>query len=98
MHRVWADPYQRAGRVIARRGGVRGTVALSSGLDPDDGVNVRRAGACGRADTEASTLDVAPVTPLLTEVLLAGTSLVDNEGGREALACKLRSESLWTNE
>ena len=89
-----SSTYEPAGRVIAGRGAVGGTVALASGLDPDDGVNERRAGGGRRAGSVASTLDVAPVTPLLAEVLLAGTTLVDDEGRWEALSLQRRCESL----
>ena len=79
---------ERARRVVARRRRVRGTVGLASGLDPDDRVDERVARVRRRADTEAGALDVAPVAPLLAEVLLAGAALVDDElrgeaGGRE---------------
>ena len=53
--------------VVAGSRGVGRAVTLTSGLDPDDGVDERRAGAGCWAGTEASALDVAPVTPLLTE-------------------------------
>lgn len=80
--------------VVARRRRVRCAIAFSSRLDPDDSVDERRAGVGGRTSTEAGVLDVTPVTPLLTEVLLTGATLVNDEGCCEALRCELRSKSL----
>lgn len=70
--------------VVARRRGVGSTVALASGLDPDDGVNEAGSSVGGGASSEASTLDVAPVTPLLADVLDTSAALVDDEVGGEA--------------
>jgi hypothetical protein len=70
---------ERAGGVVACRRAVAGAVTLASGLDPHNGVDEGRAGVRGRADTEASTLDVAPVTPCLTEVLLTRAAHVSDE-------------------
>lgn len=80
--------------VIARRGGVGGTVTLTSGLDPDDGVDEAGASVGGRAGTETSALDIAPVAPLISDVLNARATLVDDEVSREATAAELGSESL----
>ena len=88
------ETYERAGAVEAGRGAVRGTVGLASGLDPDDGVDERGVGVGGRADTEPGALDVAPVTPLLAEVLLACATLVDNELRGEALRLEHGAEGL----
>jgi len=84
---------ETAGGVVADSGGVGGTVALSSGLDPDDGVDVRAEGVGPWAQTEASTFDVAPVAPCITDTLHTGTALVDDEGSREAVGGKLGCES-----
>ena len=83
---------ERARRVEARRRAVGRAVGLASGLDPDDGVNERVAGVGRRAGTEAGALDVAPVAPLLTEVLLAGAALVDDELRGEACGGEHGSE------
>jgi hypothetical protein len=69
--------------VEARRARVGGTVRLTSRLDPDDGVNEVGASVSGGAGTEASTVDVAPVTPGVTDVLNARAALVDDEVGGE---------------
>jgi hypothetical protein len=85
---------ESAGRVEANRGAVRGTVALTTGLDPDDGVDERVTSVGRRASTEAGTLDVAPVTPLLTDVLDTRASLVDDEVGGEVVLRKQGSEGV----
>jgi len=59
-----------------------------------DGVNVARASVESRANTEASVLDVAPVTPLVTDTLDTRATLVNNELGRESSVLKQGSESL----
>lgn len=53
--------------VVARSRGVAGAVGFTSGLSPDEGVDEIGTSAGRGADTEAGTLDVAPVTPFLTE-------------------------------
>jgi len=63
---------------------VAGAVAFTSGLGPDDGVDDRDSSVGRRARSEASALDVAPVTPCLTDVLHAGAALVDDEVGGES--------------
>jgi hypothetical protein len=65
--------------VVAGSAGVGGTIGFSSWLDPDDGIDVRRAGASGWVGTETSVLDVAPVTPGRSDVLLTGTALINDE-------------------
>ena len=65
-----------------------------AGLTPDDGVDQRRASVCGRTDTESSTLDVAPVTPCIADVLHTRASLLDNEVGREATGFQHWCQSL----
>lgn len=69
--------------VITRRRAVACSVALSSRLDPDDGINQRVAGVRSGLSTESGALDVAPVTPGGTNVLYTGTALVDDELGGE---------------
>ena len=80
--------------VVAGGRGVGGTVALASGLDPDDRVDEGRAGARRRARAEAGALDVAPVTPCIADVLDTGATLVDDEVCREVGACEQRSKGL----
>lgn len=70
--------------IVPISGRVAGTVTLTSGLNPDDLVDVGGAGLAGGARTEAGTLHVAPVTPDGTDALDTGTALVDNELGGEA--------------
>lgn len=74
---------------------VRGTVGFSSGLDPYDGVDEVVVGSVGGwAGTKAGTLDVAPVAPLVTDVLDTGTALVDDEVSVPAGAQELGSDGL----
>lgn len=49
--------------VEAGGGAVAGTITLSSGLDPDKGILESVASVGSGANTEASTNDVAPITP-----------------------------------
>lgn len=65
-------------RVVAGSRRVGGTVGLTAGLDPDEGISLAGAGAGGRADTEAGAVDVAPVTPLLAETLDGVAASVDD--------------------
>jgi hypothetical protein len=67
--------------IISRSRAVTGTVRLSSGLDPDDGVDVAGTGRGRGASTEAGAVNVAPVTPLITDVLDTRAALVDEELG-----------------
>lgn len=81
--------------VVADGRGVRGAVALAAGLDPDEGVDERRARVGGRPRAEAGADGVAPVTPrLLAGRLLAGAALVDDELGVPALCGEEGSEGL----
>ena len=50
---------------------VRGTIRLSSGLDPNDGVDEARSSVGRGVCTEPGTPDVAPVTPSAADVLAA---------------------------
>lgn len=66
--------------VVSNSRGVGGTVALSTGLDPDDGVEEGRWETRGGwSETESGLVNVAPVTPLLADVLDTGAALVDDE-------------------
>lgn len=83
---------ETAGAVVPHSRRVRGTVRLTSGLDPHDRVDQRVARARRRPDTEPSAEDVAPVTPLPADVLHARTALVHDEVRRESLLREKRSE------
>ena len=50
-----------AERVVAVSAGVAGAVGLATGLNPDEGIGELGAGVSRGADTEASTVNVAPV-------------------------------------
>ncbi|TLS30183.1 hypothetical protein PpBr36_03865 [Pyricularia pennisetigena] len=67
-------------------------VRLTTGLDPDDTVDVgvlnRRAGG----DAEARRLDVAPLSPLLAGAGQVDAALVDEEARRQALGLEVRGE------
>lgn len=52
-------------RIVSRRTGVRGTITLTTGLDPDERVDESVTGVGGRTNTEASADNIAPVTPSL---------------------------------
>lgn len=81
--------------VIAGSRGVAGTIGLTTGLDPDEGISQRGASVGGRADTETGADGVAPVTLLdLASRLLARTARVNDELGREAGSVEERGESL----
>ena len=59
--------------IVTGSRGVTGTVALATGLDPDEGILEGVASVGGRAHTEASADDIAPITPGL---LLGGLDTV----------------------
>ena len=80
--------------VVANSRGIRSTIRFTSRLDPNDGIDELRTGVGRRASTETGTFDVAPVAPLLAEVLLAGTALVDDEGGGEPLVLEFGREGV----
>ena len=58
-----------AERVVSCRGGVAGSITLSTGLTPDKGISKLISGLRCWADSEAGTVNVAPVTPLKAETL-----------------------------
>ena len=70
--------------VVAGRRGVGGSVTFTSGLDPHDGVNETGTSVGGGLSSEARAENVAPVTPLLADVLDTRATLVNNEVSREA--------------
>ena len=81
--------------IVADSARVAGTVTLSTGLDPDDGINERVTGVCGRQATETSALDVAPVAPLLLlSGLDAAAALVDDEARVPAVALEQRRDGV----
>ena len=81
--------------VVASSRCVAGSVTLSTRLDPDERVDQRVAGVGGRADTETSADDVAPVTPsLLASGLLSIPASIDNKVSRKAFSAEKGSESV----
>jgi len=64
-------------------GRITGAVTFTSRLDPDNRIDQGRSCVESGTCSEASTFDVAPISPLLTNVLDTRTSLVDDEVGRE---------------
>jgi hypothetical protein len=83
--------------VIANCRGVTGSVTFASGFDPDDGVDERRASAQSGAGSETSTINVAPVSPCITDVLDTRATLVNDEVSRESTGCEGRSKGLSIN-
>lgn len=71
----------RADAVLIETSGglIAGTVRLTTWLNPDESVDVAVVGDDGWAGTESSIVNVAPVTTLETDVLLTGTTLVNDE-------------------
>lgn len=66
--------------VVAWRGGVGGTVALATWLDPDKGIDETVTSGCRWCDTEASADGIAPITPgCLSGRLLAVAAGVSDE-------------------
>jgi hypothetical protein len=83
-----------ASRVVANGRGIRSTIAFTSGLDPNDSIDVRVTGGGGGADTETGSLDVAPVTPLGTDVLDTRATQIDDEVSGEAIGGELGAEGV----
>lgn len=80
--------------VITNCRSITGSVTFASGFDPDNSVNERRTSVqCGMR-SEASTLDIAPISPRVTDVLDTRATLVDDEVGRESTGREGRGESL----
>lgn len=66
--------------VIASSRGIRGTIRLTTRLDPDESVGESITSVGGRSKSETSTLGVAPITlSLLTSRLLTRSALVDDK-------------------
>lgn len=56
--------FKTAVRVVAISRLIASSVTLTTGLNPDESINELITGVGGRADTESSVNDVAPVTLL----------------------------------
>jgi hypothetical protein len=68
--------------IVTVGSGIAGTIRFTTGLDPDESINVGVASAASRTDTETGTLDVAPITPLWAETSdTAAASINDSLGG-----------------
>lgn len=66
--------------VIASSRGIRGTIRLTTRLDPDESVGESITSVGGRSKSETSTLGVAPIAlSLLASRLLTRSALVDDE-------------------
>lgn len=76
-------------RVVAGRAGVAGTVRLTTGLDPDEGIGESRPSVGRGTDTKAGVDDVAPVAPFKTTTGFAVAASVDD--GVVGHACALKS-------
>lgn len=81
-------------RVVAGSAAVRGTIGLTTGLDPDERVDEGATSAGRGANTETGTLDVAPVTPLLAESLDGVTAGIDDGLAGHASLLELGREEL----
>lgn len=66
--------------VIASSRGIRGTIRLTTRLDPDESVGESITSVGGRSKSKTSTLGVAPIAlSLLTSRLLTRSALVDDK-------------------
>jgi hypothetical protein len=81
-------------RVVAGSRGITRTVRLTTGLNPDERVDERRAGVGGRADTETGAVDVAPVTPLEAQTGDAVAGSVDDGLAGHTGGLELRRDEL----
>jgi len=81
--------------IVASSARVASTIALSTRLDPNNGIDKRIAGVGGRQATEPSALDIAPVAPLLLRGgLHAAAALVDDEVRVPAVALEQRRDGV----
>lgn len=81
--------------IVTSGAGVAGAIALSTRLDPDDGVDERVAGVGGRAHAKARVLHIAPVAPgLLAGRLHSAAALVDDEVSGEAVLLEEGSDGV----
>ena len=65
-------------RVVSGGARVAGSVRLTTGLTPDEGIGQLETSVSGGADTETSAVNVAPVTPFLTETSDGVSASVDD--------------------
>lgn len=70
--------------IVANSRSVASSVTFASGLDPDDSVNERRAGAQCGVHSETGTFDVTPISPCTSDVLDTRATLIDDEVGGES--------------
>ena len=80
--------------VVAGGTGVAGAITFTSRLDPDNRIDQAGTSVCCGAGTEAGLVNIAPITPLLTDVLDTRATLIDDEVGREALLCQKRGKRI----
>lgn len=66
-------------RVISRRSSITSTITFTTRLDPNNSVDDIRTSIRSGLSTESCTIDVTPITPLISNVLNSGTALVDDE-------------------
>jgi hypothetical protein len=67
-----------AERIVTASRGVAGAVRLSTRLDPDKGIDEWVASGGGRSDTETGSVDVAPISPGVTEALHGVATSIDD--------------------
>lgn len=84
-----------AERIIARGRTVRSTIRLTTRLDPHKRIHKRRACAGCRPDSKASTVDVAPVTPLLAQATDSIASSIYNGLSWHTSRLEFRREELY---
>jgi phosphoribosylformylglycinamidine (FGAM) synthase-like enzyme len=81
--------------VVAHSSRVAGAVTLTTGFDPNKSINEIITSVGTWPPAEASTDDVAPVSPLkLLSWLASGTALVNNELGIPTIAGQQWSDSV----
>ena len=73
---------------------ITGTITLSTGFHPYQGINSTIIGLGSWPDTKTGVFNVAPVTSLEANVLGTRSSLVDDEVGWETLSLEEGSKSL----
>jgi hypothetical protein len=81
--------------VITDSGGIGSTVALTTWLDPDEGIEESVTSVGAWAGTETSSHSVTPITPfVLASWLLARSALVSDEVSIPTVALEERSEGV----
>jgi hypothetical protein len=78
--------------IVARSRCITGTIGLATGLDPHESIDERISGRASRANTEASAVDVAPVTPLLAQAGDGVAARIDDGLRGHAGGLELRRE------